>query len=199
MRMRKFISVLAALAMILSLSTTAFADETPVSEDESVVEVVVMVEPLDLKATVTLSSYFQINPNAEEGEMFVSPVLTASNQTPAPLRFSIVSMAPADGNSPALVAPDRFSDWTNLGKSDTKANIALGFKNPASDPTLPSSLVEGAPAWSGLWLDETTPETALFDVERNASRNFEMQAKFGRAWDSAYSFKYNCVMKVSLT
>ena len=86
---------------------------------------------------------FAINPNAEEGQQFVAPDFSITNESKGPVFLELKSFEQTTTvfND---VLPDEHDDWVQLTKEESK-DIALALVPKLSDSWL--TLNEGSPEW----------------------------------------------------
>lgn len=169
---------------VIALPTSG--SETRVTTDGNVIVIEGAVKPVDISATVSLSTYFAIDPNAENS--FISPDIKLVNNSQAPLEVSIQEINILN-DSPNLVAPDAHSNWTVLPREDSMKEIALGLKSASSleDET-------------GLeyWLYKTNPEKHFTRLKGAETLDLTLISKHGLAWTEAKAFKYQVILKLDL-
>lgn len=197
MNMKKLISLVLTLVMLIATSTTAFAAEpvmpdengnVPISGDEVTIGIEGHVEPLTLAATCNISTYLHIDPNQPEGSQFVSPVITVTNDCNAPITLYAVSMKAA-GDAPKVVTSDKYSTdgWRQLTRAQTHAAIALGL------------IDENGGSLNFWFADEGAQQTtSLCDIPFGGCQQLKLQAQFGHAWDGGESYKYGMTIKIGL-
>lgn len=160
----------------------------------------VTVEPTVISAVVPTSFIATIKPNGNpvdyEGDKttdatdtFISPQATITNNTNAPVTVAISSIKAKTG-SPGVVSENTFTNekWMNIDKAQTANNIAFGFKA------------------GGLWKSVTTADgwygpsqTYTFGaMNRKSSVTVDLKAKYGLAVDSAKTYQYDVIYKLSL-
>lgn len=129
-----------------------------------------------------------------------------TSNSPSPLVVAVISAGEAvltadetgiyniDG-APALVADDTFSDWNNLSKVETKANIAISvngenISTASSDTPVEICLIESAYGEDAAGNYQANPKTA--DVVGSAL--------YGKGWDNAgdLMFKYDTILEFSM-
>lgn len=197
MKLKKLLSLVLALAMLTAISSTAFAAEpimpdengnVPIGAGETTIGIEGRVVPVTLAATCNTSTYLTIDPNQPEGSQFISPIISVINDCNAPLTLYAVSMK-ATGNAPKVVANDKFNaeGWRQLTRAQTHANIALGLK---------------AASGSGfnMWFAEESAQQVvnLCNIPFGGQQSMLLQAQFGSAWDGGESFKYALTVKIGL-
>lgn len=197
MNMKRLLSTLTAVVMLAAMSTTAFAAEptmpdengnVSIGKDEVTIGIEGRVEPITLAATCNINTYLSIDPNQPESKQFVSPVITVTNDCNAPITLYAASMK-ATGNAPKVVANDKYSaeGWRQLNRTQTHANIALGLLDEGGSDI-------------DMWFAEEAAQqtTALCNIPFQGQQKMKLQAKFGRAWDGGESFKYGMTVKIGL-
>jgi hypothetical protein len=195
--MKKLLSIILAAVMLTAMTTTAFAAEpvmpdsngnVSIGKDEITIGIEGRVEPITLAATCNISTYLSIDPNQPEGQQFISPVITVSNDCNAPITLYAVGMK-ATGSAPKVVANDKYSaeGWRQLSRAQTHANIALGLKD-ADGGSL------------NMWFAEESAQqtTVLCNIPFQGQQRMKLQSQFGRAWDGGESFKYGMTVKIGL-
>jgi|LSQX01.3.fsa_nt_gb hypothetical protein len=195
--MKKLLSIVLAVVMLTAMTTTAFAAEpimpdqngnVSIGKDEITIGIEGRVEPITLAATCNISTYLSIDPNQPVGQQFISPVITVSNDCNAPITLYAVGMK-ATGSAPKVVAHDKYSaeGWQQLSRAQTHANIALGLKD-ADGGSL------------NMWFAEESAQqtSVLCNIPFQGQQRMKLQAQFGRAWDGGESFKYGMTLKIGL-
>jgi opacity protein-like surface antigen len=196
-KLKTIVSLVVALVALMSCSLVALADDpvlpdypdtTTVDDENQTVPVYGTVDASIVSAEVTLSSCFHIDPNAAEGERFVSPDMTIENTSTMPIFVDAVSLK-ATGDAPKVVADDKYSDeeWSKLGIADTAANIALGLT--------------GAPTAGDFFFAAEDEQDAVRLNEKliqGESDVLGLQAKFGLSWPAARTFKYELVFAIGI-
>lgn len=197
MNMKKLLCTLTAVVMLAAMTTTAFAAEptmpdnngnVSIGKDEVTIGIEGRVEPITLAATCNISTYLSINPNQPESQQFVSPVITVTNDCNAPITLYAVGMK-ATGNAPKVVANDKYSleGWRQLNRTQTRGNIALGLRDA------------GGSAIDMWFAEEAAQQTmTLCNIPFQGEQKMTLQAKFGRAWDGGENFKYGMTVKIGL-
>ncbi len=195
--MKKLLSIILAAVMLTAMTTTAFAAEpvmpdsngnVSIGKDEITIGIEGRVEPITLAATCNISTYLSIDPNQPEGQQFISPVITVSNDCNAPITLYAVGMK-ATGSAPKVVANDKYSaeGWRQLSRAQTHANIALGLK-----------YADGGSL--NMWFAEESAQqtTVLCNIPFQGQQRMKLQSQFGCAWDGGESFKYGMTVKIGL-
>lgn len=201
--MKKLVSLMLVLLMALSLSATAFAAEINLeggvlNGTSTGATAVGTIAPLQIKGVVPTVITFAIDPNeaanytSTPGDAFTAPTFSFQNACNAPLTFSVNNIA-AQTDMPAVVLDDKYTDteWSNLAKTDTLANIAFGFVSEDATQWLAQ---DNADAWYGL------NELAIGDIVGNASANLHLKAKYGMAWGNTVeqTITYDIVYKIAV-
>lgn len=206
--MKKFGASALALAMCMSMGTTAFAASDATLQDDMTgqgdMEVIGIVEPVTMIDVTLPINGLQFTINADRTISWVNGEITSNS--PAPLDVTLISAGEAvledaevgvynvDG-APTLVADDAFDDWNNLTKAQTKANIAISVNGGNISEASADSPVDLGDIASAYGEDadgnfEANPQT--LDVEGSAL--------YGKAWDNSENlqFKYDTVIEFAM-
>ena len=162
------------------------------------VETIIMID-----VTIPVTG-LQFTINADRTIDWVDIEITSNS--PSPLVVAVISAGEAvltadetgiyniDG-APALVADDTFSDWNNLSKVETKANIAISVNGEnictaSSDTPVEICLIESAYGEDAAGNYQANPKTA--DVVGSAL--------YGKGWDNTgdLMFKYDTILEFSI-
>lgn len=190
--MKKILSMMLVLSMLMSLTVVGFGDVTLGEEEgkgEGNVDIIGTVEPITtLNVDVPLSVNFVI----KEDRTIEWAEAEITSNCPAPLDVTILNTEPAvltpeeieNGfiNAPTLVADDAFEDWDNLNRAQTKSNIAISINgfNLSVQNQLIGDLMSG------------------FTEEQTLA--LEGSAFYGKAWANTENqlFKYNMILEFSM-
>lgn len=196
--MKTLKKTIAAFLCVLSvglLSTTAFA-ESMNTDMPTTIPVNGVVQTVDIAATFTIAPDFIINPAAEQGSQFTSPTLTFTNDCNAPLDVTALKMSALnvfgepENDSPHVSAPDKFEDWSKLGKEETLKYISFALIHPSG---------EGDGQATTWFADEDEEAPFLIGtLEPNGSFDTTFDAKFGLAWEQERELHYNLVTMIAL-
>ncbi|MGB4660675.1 MAG: hypothetical protein WBI07_15980 [Mobilitalea sp.] len=130
-----------------------------------------------IRVSIPISALISINSNT--GQVY-SPVLSIDNQSKESVMIGISSI---DKGASGLkdVLPDRYSDWTRLGKSDSK-NIAVGIYY-ASDDWMRKELPDP------LYVVEAR-DTVIGIIHKGSTSSLEFQIKHGNSFENNVDFQY---------
>ena len=200
-------AALMAVMAIASMTTTAFAADTTLQADGTAqgdMEIVGTIEALNMIDVTLPVNGLQFVIKADRTIDWVDAEII--NNSAAPLNVTMISAGEAvlsteeeaagynAEGAPALVADDKFDDWNNLTKSQTKANIAISVngENISDVANTPVSLGSLASAYgedaNGDF--EAVPQTLAVTGS----------ALYGKAWDNTSDMllKYDTVLEFSM-
>lgn len=137
------------------------------------VEVNGTVLPLVYSVTVPTDPLsFVLNPNAEEGQRFIAPTFTITNDTPASIQIELKAFEQTT-NTFRDVLPTKYEDWNQLSKDQSK-DFALALLPVPSEGW--ASLKEG-PRYVA---DSSNYD--LGEIKAESSVDFTFTASHGRAF-----------------
>lgn len=205
--MKKILSTALAVAMCMSLATTAFATDATLQDDmtgQGNLEVVGTVEPVTMIDVTLPINGLQFTINADRTITWVDAEITSNS--PAPLTISMLQAKVATltteeqstynvGGAPSLVADDAFEDWNNLTKAQSKANIAISvngsnISTATSDAPVSLGDVESAYGEAADGSFEANPQTLALTGS----------ALYGKAWDNTANmqYKYDTIIEFAM-
>jgi len=204
---KRFGAALMAVMAIASMTTTAYAADTTLQADGTAqgdMEIVGTIEALTMIDVTMPVNGLQFVIKADRTIEWVDAEII--NNSAAPLNVSMISAGEAvlsaeeeaagynASGCPELVADDKFDDWDNLGKADTKGNIAISVngENISDVATTPVELGSLASAFGvdGEGNYQAVPTT--LDVTGSAF--------YGKAWDNTSDLliKYDTVLEFAM-
>ena len=126
---------------------------------------------------------FAINPNSEEGQQFIAPDFSITNESKGPVFLELKSFEQTT-NVFNDVLPDEHEDWVQLTKDESK-DIALALVPKSSDSWL--TLNEG-PKYVA-----NTENIELGGIKAGATVDFSFDAYHGRVFDQNLFPEYRLV------
>ena len=151
---------------------------------DSVIQVKGDILPTIYSITVpTEPLTFAINPNAEEGQQFIAPDFSITNESPGPVQLELKSFTQTT-NILNDVLPDTHSDWTQLNLAQSR-DIALALVPKPSDGWL--TLNEGEKYVAN------TSNTLLGEIKRNTTVDFSFSAFHGGVFNQNLFPEYRLV------
>ena len=145
------------------------------------VEINGTVLPLVYSVTVpTEPLSFVLNPNAEEGQQFIAPTFTVTNESPASIQVEINTF---EQTTQVFhdVLPTKYSDWSQLTREQSK-DFALAVLPIASDGW--ETLIEG-PRYVA-----DPSNYHIGEIKAESSVEFGFAARHGRAFMSQVNPQY---------
>ena len=130
-----------------------------------------------IKVSIPISALISINSNT--GQVY-SPALNIDNQSKESVMIGISSID-RGGSGLNDVLPDQYSDWSKLGKSDSK-NIAVGIYY-TSDNWMRKDLTDP------LYIVEAK-DTVIGIIDKGSTSSLEFQIKHGNSFENNMSFQY---------
>ncbi|ARP50235.1 DUF5057 domain-containing protein [Ruminococcaceae bacterium CPB6] len=151
-----------------------------------------------VSVTHPVSVGYAINPNS--AAPFTAPDVQIVNNSTIPIRVSVQSLSASTGGSLTLndVSPSKYADWSKLTTVQTRSNIALGLgiRETAAGSGTWSEIDRTAP----LYASDITDKTPLGVLNPNgAAGTLELTAKYGLAWDKAYTSVHSLSLFFDLT
>ncbi len=188
MKKSKLFSIFTAIA-ILAVSSTALSvsADSPLSTRGSDYRLYGEVTPTVITATIPTEMKFTIDPNAE-GEVFSCTDGDLNNATPAPIKVTVLSIKSMPECPVKVVDKDAVENWDSLNAQDTQSMIALGIQFES----------EEEPFWAPAEMEYLPDGFCDLIVQANATENYTMVGKCGRAWDTVPPLEYRYRIKVSL-
>ena len=208
-KFKQFMTAAMAIMMAMSMTTVGFAAGN------------VTLNPANMKGTGPLAIYGTVEPITDiqvtipiDGLKFVINAdrtitwtdAAVTSQAPAPMDVRMISAGQAADNEsgtyntqtpPNLVADDKYNGeeaWNNLGRAETKANIAISVnnKNISNVSTTPAELGSIKSAYGE---DEDGSYKAV-----SQSLELKGSALYGKAWDNTaqLKFKYDTVLEFEM-
>ncbi len=145
------------------------------------VEVNGTVLPLVYSVTVPTDPLsFVLNPNAEEGQRFIAPTFTITNDTPASIQIELKAFEQTT-NTFRDVLPTKYEDWNQLSKDQSK-DFALALLPVPSEGW--ASLKEG-PRYVADSSNRYVADSSNYDlgeIKAESSVDFTFTASHGRAF-----------------
>ena len=189
MKKSKLFFISTAIAVLAASSTALSASaDSPISPGGSDYRLYGEVTPTVITATLPTELKFTIDPNAQD-EAFSCATGILSNETPAPINVTVLSIKSMPECSVKVVNSDAVEDWDNLGTQDTQSMIALGIQFFES---------QEEPSWAPAETSSNSNGFCNVNVGPNATENYTMVGKCGRAWDTVPTLEYRYCVKVSL-
>ncbi len=208
-KIKDIITTTLALALLTTAVSAAVPSGTTTLQDDGTaqgdMEILGTVEPITMIDVTIPVDGLQFVIKADRTIEWTNATIT--NNGAAPLNVSMISAGEATLDDeetaagynatgcPELVADDKFSDWNNLGKADTKGNIAISVneQNISGVETTPVELGSlksafGVNADTGAY--ESNPQTL----------DLTGSALYGKAWDNTADllFKYDTVLEFAM-
>ena len=123
---------------------------------------------------------FTLNPNLEEGQQFVAPEFSVSNDNQAPIGLEVKSF---EQTTTLLndVLPNKYDSWEGLNKTQSK-DIALSLEPQLSDGWL--TLNEGS------YYVANTSDIELGRVKGNSTVHFKFSALHGQSFTETLNPQY---------
>lgn len=151
-----------------------------------------------VSVTHPVSVGYAINPDS--ATPFTAPDVQIVNNSTIPIRVSVQGLSASTGGSLKLndVPPSKYADWSKLTSTQTRSDIALGLG------------IRETSTGSGTWseIDRTTPLYASDVTGRiplgilnpnGAAGTLALTAKYGLAWDKAYTSVHSLSLFFDLT
>lgn len=159
------------------------------------------VSALMLDFTVPSEVEFTINPNAtEQGQVFVSPTFEVTNDSSAPISVSVSAFENNGGDHVFTdVMPDTHADWTVLGVTESKRDLALGIDvDPNNDNDWYT--VDGA-ATDTIYakeIQEAGDSVLIGGIKPNSKITLGLTAKHGYSFDAPLTTQYRLTLVFDL-
>ena len=148
--------------------------------------------------THPVSVGYVIDPNSVAP--FTAPDVQIINNSTIPIRVSVQNLSATAGGSLTLndVPPSKYADWSKLTSAQTKSDIAFGL--------VIRETVTGSGTWSEinrttpLYASDITGKTPIGILNPNgATGTLVLTAKYGLAWDKAYTSVHALTLFFDLT
>lgn len=159
---------------------------------ESTIPVEGTVDALTISVTHPLSVEYTINPNLGEGNAFIAPNISITNNTKVPVNVTVKSLTSATGGTLQFtdVAHDA-QDWVNLNLADSKTYICLGIK-----------IADGT-GWDAGYNTEsfygiTSDPVAFGSLAKDSTASMQMTANHGLAFAQSYTAVHNLIFLFNL-
>ena len=158
------------------------------------------VSALMLDFTVPSEVKFTINPNAtEQDQVFVSPTFKVTNDSSAPISVSVSAFENNGGHAFTDVMPETHADWTTLGVSDSKQDLALGID---VDPNGDNDWYTVSGAATGTIYAKTIQDAAdsvlIGGIKPNSEITLGLTAKHGYSFDAPLTTQYRLTLVFDL-
>ncbi len=121
--MNKFKKLIAS-TVLSALCITAVIAPTTASASEVTSNLTVNIDATIIDVTITPSVAIPVNPN---NTMSSSIPINIKNNTTAPVKVTLASVTAAEGSEFNVVAPDKYTNWSILNKTES-TDIALLLK-----------------------------------------------------------------------
>ena len=158
------------------------------------------VSALMLDFTVPSEVEFTINPNAtDSGQVFVSPTFKVTNDSSAPISVSVSAFENNGGHVFTDVLPETHADWTVLGVTESKRDLALGIDiDPNNDNDWYT--VDGAAADTiyAKTIQEAGDSVLIGGIKPNSEITLGLTAKHGYSFDAPLTTQYRLTLVFDL-
>lgn len=193
-RFSKKVTTAALLLTLVFGSAVASADQGVDPEDGSTVDVVGTASATTIVVTMPTVLTFAINPNNEVP--FTSVPASVVNATYAPVDLQVLGITSTSDTDAKVVKASSHTDqeWLALGRTATTSQIALGLQM--------SDVVSGiSTIWSPAEIEGVQPSESAgkFSLEPDSTKDIQVTAKHGNAWDAAKTLNYKLYVRVALT
>lgn len=154
------------------------------------------VSALILNFNVPSDIRFTINPNAKtEDEVFVSPEFVVTNDSNAPISVSVSAFENNGGHQFADVLPDEHSDWTSLGVSASKRDLALGLVvDPLSNNDWYPVSGSATDTIYAKTIQESGSPILIGGIKPNSQIKLGLTAEHGYSFDAPLTTQYRLTL-----
>ncbi len=194
--MKKVLLMTAAVMLLLiATAVPALADDSTTTGDGDVsatVPVEGTIEALTISVTHPATLAYTIDPNADEANDFIAPIIPITNNTKVPVNVTVQSLASSAGGTLQFTdVADDAKDWTNLNLADSKTYLALGIQ------------IQSVFGWSaGFDLDThyaVDLSSQLFgSLPANTTGEMSLVANHGLAFDQSYTAMHTLIFMFNL-
>lgn len=207
--MKKLISAALTLAMVMSMTTVGFATSDATLQDDMTgqgnLDIYGTVEPISMIDVTLPVDGLRFTIKADRTIAWQDAEITS--RCPAPLSISMINSGEATltedevgqyniGGAPALAADNKYDDWDNLTRAQTKADIAISVNEQNISTATADTPVDLGDIASAFGVDDTgayqaNPQTLAI----------KGSALYGKAWDNTADllFKYDTVIEFAMT
>jgi len=185
------------LSMFLAFVITTFLFTSSVYADTSNTTVTGTIQPTIITFTISLSVSFTINPNgATPATRFIAPNIAVQNGCNAPIKVEVSNFVSAGGSPHVFtdVLPAEFTNWDNLGRTDSEGKIALALK--ATTPAEWKNLVSATNVYAKT-IQLGTP-ILIGEVDPATTAHLTLDASHGLTFGSTLTSTYLVTWLISL-